>query len=374
MVSRIVPAPVVVCVDDDPQVLTAVKRLLRREPVELKTTARAETALRWLGEGNVGLLITDLRMPGMDGGELIRVVEERFPGTPSLILTGYPDLAPEAPHPRMISKPWDDAELKDAIRSAIRPGEPAGIRGRLVVVGSDERLRMQVLNAVSRQSFEGTGVAPGVPRPPAEVVVIDADAHPGPIGGDAGGAIVLVLADRPAPAEIREWYDAGVAQVVRKPVAPPLLRALLTNCVRLARVKRLEAEERALKDDSRAEEAWAKRARRWVLAKTLAPSTSRTGRLRAQVGLATVALAIGVLLAALWSVVSSPGPIVLPGGDGTVDRLWRMSARDHELRRWYLEQQLQQGRDLNDEVRRHYEALRREARWEPVRPVYPTAP
>src|SRR5579859_4288274 len=114
MVSRAASdsaVPVVVCLDDDPQVLNAVQRALRRESYQVLTTDRPDTALRWLVERGVQLLITDLRMPDMDGGDLIRVVQKRFPETASLILTGFPDQAPTDHPPRLITKPWDDEEL-----------------------------------------------------------------------------------------------------------------------------------------------------------------------------------------------------------------------------------------------------------------------
>ena len=374
MVSRSAsdPGPVVVCVDDDPQVLRAVRRLLRREPVTLRTTERPETALRWLGEGNVQLLITDLRMPGMDGFDLIRVVEERFPETASLILTGHPDLAEPEGGPKLLTKPWNDVELKETIRSMVTVDRAvAVVRGRVLVVTSDHRLRDLVRSAVSPEHFEIVMAEPGGPHPPVEVVLLDADTQRGPLQVDDPESILIVLTEHPVAEQVHAWYEAGVAQVVRKPVARTFLSAILTNCVRQARSRRLEAEAHALDAERRSGESWTRKARRWVLSRVMAPAGSRTGRVRSLLGLTSLAMLIGVLMGAAVNGIGSLAPAILSPGDPVAERLLRLASQDQAVRRWYLQQQLDVARDLNVETRRHYEESRRDLRWDPLRPVYP---
>lgn len=114
--------PVVVCVDDERPILAALSRLLRREPIELLTTEDPAEALRWAGDRDVALVISDQRMPGMTGLEMLGRLLRIAPRTVRVILTGYADSALnihalDRVFHRMVVKPWDDGELKRLIRS-----------------------------------------------------------------------------------------------------------------------------------------------------------------------------------------------------------------------------------------------------------------
>lgn len=116
--------PVVLCVDDDRPVLGALRRLLRDEPYDLVTTDRPAEALRFLSRRRVDLLIADQRMPDMRGTDLLREAWSRSPATARVVLTAYPEAASIADRlgaglRRLITKPWDDRELKHAIRSIL---------------------------------------------------------------------------------------------------------------------------------------------------------------------------------------------------------------------------------------------------------------
>ncbi len=117
--------PVVLLVDDEPGVLSALRRSLRREGLGLETAADPARALERLAEGPpVDLVISDHRMPGMTGVELLTRVKARWPGTARILLSGWlgeiPDASLRAADPSaVLSKPWDDAELKTAIRRAL---------------------------------------------------------------------------------------------------------------------------------------------------------------------------------------------------------------------------------------------------------------
>lgn len=112
----------VVCVDDEAPVLAAIRRLLRREPYKVHTTTSPDEALRWVKEKEVSLILSDHRMPGMTGIELLRRVRSVSVDTVRVILTGYPDdnLILEGMDDRgvqwLISKPWKDDDLKRTIR------------------------------------------------------------------------------------------------------------------------------------------------------------------------------------------------------------------------------------------------------------------
>src|SRR5262245_19191871 len=84
---------VVVCIDDDAPVLSAVRRLLRHEPYEVITTIDPAEVLRLVGTREVNLIIADQRMPQMLGTELLKAVRQRSPGTICVFLTGHADLS-----------------------------------------------------------------------------------------------------------------------------------------------------------------------------------------------------------------------------------------------------------------------------------------
>jgi len=79
-------------VDDEPQVLQAVGETLRDLGVEVTCFMDAARCLRQLGSEKCDLIVTDLKMPGMDGLELLRNVKHMAPWIPVLILTGYADV------------------------------------------------------------------------------------------------------------------------------------------------------------------------------------------------------------------------------------------------------------------------------------------
>lgn len=66
--ARVIPrVPRVVCIDDEPHVLASLKRLLRGEPYELRTTTDPEEALIWIREDGAAVVVADYRMPRMSG-------------------------------------------------------------------------------------------------------------------------------------------------------------------------------------------------------------------------------------------------------------------------------------------------------------------
>lgn len=127
---------IVVCVDDEPAVLRAFERVLRNEPYELLTLGDPRKVLSWMDRQSADVVLSDERMPHMNGTALLGEVNQRSPQTHCALITAYPEpdlLARDTGFPirRLIVKPWEDDDLRGAIRSLlVRAGDP-GASGSL---------------------------------------------------------------------------------------------------------------------------------------------------------------------------------------------------------------------------------------------------
>lgn len=112
-------------VDDEENILRSLKRVLRRESWELTTVNSGEEALAAMAEQKFDLVISDARMPGMDGPTLLAEIRRKYPWCVRILLTGYADITStvnainDGQIYRYISKPWDDDELRLIIRQAL---------------------------------------------------------------------------------------------------------------------------------------------------------------------------------------------------------------------------------------------------------------
>ena len=116
--------PVVLLVDDEAHILSALQRELRREPDEVLTARSAAEALAHLAGRVITVVVSDQKMPGANGIELLREVAQRFPATRRILLTGWPEEIPArereaAQLDAILPKPWDEAQLKAALQRCI---------------------------------------------------------------------------------------------------------------------------------------------------------------------------------------------------------------------------------------------------------------
>src|ERR1044072_4993801 len=115
----------ILAVDDEPANLRMLERLFRREHRVLIANS-GEEALAILQKEHVSLIITDQRMPGMTGTEMLRESMDSSPDSIKIILTGYTDISAltEAINTtrvyKFVSKPWDPTALKQTVQDAFR--------------------------------------------------------------------------------------------------------------------------------------------------------------------------------------------------------------------------------------------------------------
>jgi len=113
--------PSLLLVDDEARVLSSLERALRREGWLILTAESSREALEILESHEFDVVLSDQKMPGMSGVELLARIAENHPGTVRLLLTGWSEeISQEALSAagveRVISKPWDDVELKTLLR------------------------------------------------------------------------------------------------------------------------------------------------------------------------------------------------------------------------------------------------------------------
>ena len=108
---------VVLCVDDELNVLKSLKRTLRSAKYEVHTANSGLDGLEILSQHPVDIVISDMRMPEMDGAEFLTRVAENYPNTIRLLLTGYSDIAStitavnKGGISNYLHKPWNQEEL-----------------------------------------------------------------------------------------------------------------------------------------------------------------------------------------------------------------------------------------------------------------------
>jgi PAS domain S-box-containing protein len=130
----------IVIVDDQPEILVSLRRLLRDEPIEVVAFGSAAEALSWLESHPVHLILTDERMPDMRGTDLLEQVRVKSPETLRVLLTGYPGSS-TVQHGLsnvvdwLISKPWNNDALKLTIRQLLEEN-PARKSLRLMSSGA----------------------------------------------------------------------------------------------------------------------------------------------------------------------------------------------------------------------------------------------
>ncbi len=118
-------------VDDEQNILCGIKRLLSWQPFNILTATSAEKGLEILASNNIQAVISDFRMPGMNGVDFMKQVKNLYPDTVRIILSGYADIDSilEAINHgeiyRFITKPWNDDDLKVTISQSIEVYELA---------------------------------------------------------------------------------------------------------------------------------------------------------------------------------------------------------------------------------------------------------
>jgi EAL domain-containing protein (putative c-di-GMP-specific phosphodiesterase class I)/CheY-like chemotaxis protein len=116
-------------VDDEPNVVASLRRLLRRDGHNILSASSGAEGLEVLANNKVDVIISDQRMPGMTGVEFLREAKLKYPDTIRIVLSGYTELQSvtdainEGAIYRFLTKPWVDEQLREQITKAFEHKE-----------------------------------------------------------------------------------------------------------------------------------------------------------------------------------------------------------------------------------------------------------
>ncbi len=194
------------CVDDEQLVLSALTRLFRAD-CDVVTASSGEEALRLVREHDFHVVVSDQRMPGMKGVDLLRQIKDIAPQTMRILLTGYSDLGAivdsvnDGEVFRYITKPWKN----DALRYTVSLAARASIDSALDVQRVQQQAPAFAGPANSPASSPSPSLYPGsAPNRVAASGAVDA--------AEGGGVVVDLL-----PAS-----GSGTAPQAVPPATPPL--------------------------------------------------------------------------------------------------------------------------------------------------------
>jgi len=215
-------------VDDEDNILSALKRLLRRDGYQIVTARNGPEGLQRLAEHPVDVILSDQRMPGMSGVEFLRQAKALYPDTVRMTLSGFTDLQSiidavnEGAIYKFLTKPWDDELLRSHLAQAFAQKEMADENKRLTTQLAGANAELETLNtrlavlleAQQAQSrllaSSASGTRDLLDHLPAAVLGIDPDG-------------MLAYANRAAA----RWVP-GAAQAIGGPAeaGQPLMQAL----------------------------------------------------------------------------------------------------------------------------------------------------
>ena len=138
------PLRTLLLVDDEVNIVAAVKRLLRRGNYQILTANSGQEGLDVLAKHEVDVIVSDQRMPGMTGVEFLRIAKGLYPDTVRIVLSGYTELQSvtdavnEGAIYKFLTKPWDDQQLNEHVEEAFR---------RKGMADENKRLNLEVRTA-----------------------------------------------------------------------------------------------------------------------------------------------------------------------------------------------------------------------------------
>lgn len=153
-------APSILLVDDEASILSSLRRLLRPSGYTIHLAESGKAGLEVLEREHVDVVVSDMRMPEMDGAQFLEHVRNRWPGIVRLLLTGYADIGStidainRGQIYRYISKPWDDNDLMLILRDALERRRLQSENERLQALTQAQNAELKELNSGLEQKVQ----------------------------------------------------------------------------------------------------------------------------------------------------------------------------------------------------------------------------
>jgi HD-like signal output (HDOD) protein len=185
----------ILIVDDERGVLSSLRRLFLDEPYEIHFATNGQEGLELLRKISIDLVISDFRMPVMDGVAFLREVRNIDPRAIRVLLSGYADAKvvaaafAEGCVLQFLPKPWNDDDLRTIVRAAL---EQAALQRR-----KDDGLQ-RIINSISS--------LPSMPDTYLKIREILSGEHPFPMDAVA----VIIEKDVSLAAELMRWANSAV--------------------------------------------------------------------------------------------------------------------------------------------------------------------
>lgn len=147
----------VLAVDDEPNIVSALRRTLRSRGFTVHTALGGAEGLQVLDAQPVDAIISDMRMPEMTGAEFLQAARAKLPDAVRILLTGYADISStiEAVNHgeifRYLSKPWDDDVLLSVLHDGLERKRLVRERDRLLVLTREQNAQLQAHAEVLEQ-------------------------------------------------------------------------------------------------------------------------------------------------------------------------------------------------------------------------------
>ncbi|MBI3313531.1 MAG: hybrid sensor histidine kinase/response regulator [Candidatus Omnitrophica bacterium] len=146
--------------DDEANILNALSRVFRDEPYQMLGTTSPDEALKILKEKNIKVVVSDQRMPLISGIDFLKKAKENKSDVIRILFTGFADIqvAEDAINQnqvyRFIEKPWNDEQLKAAIREGINHYDLVEENRRLLGITKKQNEELEIANGKLKQMFE----------------------------------------------------------------------------------------------------------------------------------------------------------------------------------------------------------------------------
>ncbi len=145
-------------VDDEPEICQVASQILGEQPCEVVTFNCAEECLSAIKERKCDLLIADLKMPGMDGMELLKSAKTILPSLPIIMVTGYGQIAIAVKAIKagafdFVEKPFDVEVFLPIVLAALKQSACEGSKGAMSLTTAEKRVLHLIANGKSNKEM-----------------------------------------------------------------------------------------------------------------------------------------------------------------------------------------------------------------------------